>query len=67
MNKDGTDKYDIMYDSSTQVWTILIMQGKRLTEQEFLEATRNSEGEPGIWRPIEYKMDGNTGEIISVK
>ena len=58
LNEDGTNKYDIIYDKDISVWTILITQGKKLTEDEFLEATRSSEGEPSIWKSIEYKMDG---------
>lgn len=67
LNEDGTNKYDIIYDKDISVWTILITQGKKLTEDEFLEATRSSEGEPSIWKPIEYKMDGETGKVKEIK
>ncbi len=67
LNEDGTNKYDITYDKDISVWTILITQGKKLTEDEFLEATRSSEGEPSIWKPIEYKIDGETGKVKEIK
>lgn len=67
LNDDGTNKYDIIYNTDDSVWTILINQGEKLTDQEFLEATRSSEGEPSIWKPIEYKMDGETGKVEEIK
>ncbi|WP_419868501.1 hypothetical protein [Chryseobacterium sp. CT-SW4] len=67
LNEDGTNKYDIVYDAKIPAWTIFITQGKKLSEKEFLELAANSVGEPGIWKPIQYQMNANTGEIISEK
>lgn len=50
---------------SAPAWTIIITQGKRLTEKEFLEMIKDSPGEPSAWKPVQYKRDANTGDIIS--
>lgn len=67
LNDNGTNKYDIIYNSDDSVWTILINQEEKLTDQEFLEATRSSEGEPSIWKPIEYNIDCETGKVKEIK
>ena len=67
LNDDGTNKYDIFYDSDIPAWNITITQGKKLTEAEFLEMTKTSPGEPSIWKPIQYIMDANTGKLINEK
>lgn len=50
---------------SAPAWTIIINQGKRLTEKEFLEMIKDSPGEPSAWKPVQYKRDANIGDIIS--
>ncbi|OCA72681.1 hypothetical protein BBH99_02890 [Chryseobacterium contaminans] len=67
LNDDGTNKYDIVYDQDVPVWNISITQGKRLSEKELLEIMKTSPGEPNVWKPVVYKMDANTGKIISEK
>ncbi|WP_336960808.1 hypothetical protein [Chryseobacterium contaminans] len=67
LNDDGTNKYDIVYDQDVPVWNISITQGKRLSEKELLEIMKTSPGEPNAWKPVVYKMDANTGKIISEK
>ncbi|OJV55511.1 MAG: hypothetical protein BGO31_19310 [Bacteroidetes bacterium 43-16] len=66
LNENGTPKYDIHYDAKSNTWTIILTQGKKLSEKEFLDLAKQSPGEPNPWKPVYYIMDGNTGAAKEV-
>ncbi|MGJ1419899.1 hypothetical protein ACR79T_09755 [Sphingobacterium spiritivorum] len=66
LNEDGTPKYDIQYQAKDKQWIIILYQGRKLSEQEFLEVSRQNGGEPNPWKPVYYVMNADTGATKEV-
>lgn len=54
------------YDEKKNIWHVAICHGRPYTIDEMFEIMKDlGGGEPDDWKPFEYIIDGNTGEIIS--
>lgn len=67
LDKDGTPKYDVLYDARGNYWTIILFQGKKLSDDEFAALAAQTRGEPNSWMSIYYRMDGHTGDVKEVQ
>jgi hypothetical protein len=57
--------FKIVYDEKKNIWYVTIHKGRPFTESEMFQIMETGRGEPSGWKPFEYVIDGNTGEVIS--
>jgi len=66
-DKENKETFKIVYNEEKNIWFVTIIKGRYYTESEMLEIMKNSRGDPNIWRPFNYEIDGETGELISIE